>query len=87
MAADKIVTRPTIVPFTIPVPFNNIPGRLRRLADQIEAMADETRPATAVVVMRTPDGCVDARCYGDNPSAAEAVGILMFASRQFGDGA
>lgn len=53
----------------------DLPGQLRRLADQIER--GEVAPLeTLVIVKRYEAGQLGCECYGVNPTRDEVIGLL-----------
>lgn len=72
-----------IVDFPVRVSLVDIPGRLRQLADEMEAAGDDDMPLTFVFVEGYEDGEVKVGCFGDCPSKWELVGLLSLASRKF----
>lgn len=70
-----------VVPFKYSASLRDIPGCLRKLADEIEARAgEENELLTLVYVKYTEDGSVQLGAFGDNPSKAEVVGLLTLAA-------
>lgn len=59
-------------------PLNDIPGRLRLLADQLEC--GDVR--TALVLTESSDGQIDSFCYGTNPTRNEVIGLYTRAAAQ-----
>lgn len=72
-----------VVEFPVQVCLNDIPGRLRQLADEIEAAGPDEAPLTMLYVEGFEDGEVKVGCFGDCPSKWEVVGLLSLASRLF----
>lgn len=77
------MTELKVVNFPVQVSLANIPGRLRQLADEIEADGIDREPLTFVYVEGYEDGEVKVGCFGDCPSKWEIVGLLNLASRKF----
>ena len=66
-----------VVDFPIHAKLNDIPARLRWLADQFEQEAnDDPLPVSLVLIERHADDKIDMRCFGDCPSDMEVFGLL-----------
>ena len=69
----------TVVDFPISTPLTDVPGRLRKLADDIESGEQSARIAIIVVVDNHDETSVLG--YGDIGTSAEALGWMVRAMR------
>ena len=60
----------------------DIPAMLRSAASRMEAGIDET-PETFIWVTSYDDASINVGAFGENPSKAEVVGMLILASHKF----
>jgi hypothetical protein len=72
-----------LVEFPVQVSLADIPGRLRKLADEMEMAENDDRPITLVFVEGYEDGYVKVGCFGECPSKWEVVGLLNLAAQRF----
>jgi hypothetical protein len=64
----------------------DLSGWLRKLADELDACADQD-VRTLLIVTETLDGSIPPpRCLGDNPSRASVVGLLTMAASKAATG-
>lgn len=66
-----------IVPMPFP-PLNDVPARLRHLADKLETQGTEAHWRALVIVQDRNDGTTS-YCFGDIPNTTTALGMLVIA--------
>lgn len=76
--------RPRLVPIRSTPPLNDVPARLRLLADQVEAGQFDTVRTMLVVVERRQQGrpLLSTLCFGENPERPHVIGLLHMAAAQ-----